>query len=229
LASAVLSRVGFQVVIGVGGLVALLVVSVVVAVFLITRLDGEQAQLYDRNVPYASAIAAAALNAKGVANDERGFLLSKDTAFIEELGGRATKARVAFASAMIAADADAQREAVTESREGFERWMQAVRTELKSFARGHHQGRLMDTMATTRALRKTYEESLARANALAVNALRSGETSVEASSSQSVTVLLACLIAALIIGIGVAVWLVRTILRRVQKLLEVLGGDRSVG
>ena len=100
---------GFQVLIGIGGLLALLIISVVVAVLLITRLSGEQAQLYDRNIPYARATAAAALNAKSIANDERGFLLTSDPAFIEELGGRVTKARVAFAAAGIEATTDAQR------------------------------------------------------------------------------------------------------------------------
>ena len=60
---------GFQVVLGAGSLLALLVVSILIAIFLVVGLKHDEAHLTDRDVPYASAVATAALNAKGVAND----------------------------------------------------------------------------------------------------------------------------------------------------------------
>jgi uncharacterized membrane protein len=42
---------------------------------------------------------------------------------------------------------------------------------------------------------------------------------VAAASSRSITILLACLLAGLVIGSAIAVWIIRTILRPVQFIL----------
>jgi hypothetical protein len=64
--------VGSQALLGVGGLLALLVISMLVAIVLVVGLRADERQFNDLDVPYASAVAAAALNAKGIANDQRG-------------------------------------------------------------------------------------------------------------------------------------------------------------
>jgi hypothetical protein len=56
---------GFQVWLGVGGLLALMAGSLLVAVFLIARLRHHESHLNDRVVPSARAVASAALSAKG--------------------------------------------------------------------------------------------------------------------------------------------------------------------
>src|SRR3954469_16938222 len=68
--------VGIQVVLGVGSLLGLLVIAGTAAVVLLVGLHRDQRQLDSRDVPYAGYVARAALAAKGIANDERGFLLS---------------------------------------------------------------------------------------------------------------------------------------------------------
>lgn len=67
--------------------------------------------------------------------------------------------------------------------------------------------------------------SLARAQALGTSSIQSARSSVAAASSRSVTILVACLLAALTIGIGVALWLVRSIARPVARLVAIVGGD----
>jgi hypothetical protein len=61
---------------GVGALLALLAVAVAVAVILIVSLEDDANELSQRHVLYAAAIHEAALSAKGMANDQRGYLLS---------------------------------------------------------------------------------------------------------------------------------------------------------
>src|SRR5687767_11022672 len=84
-----------HVVAGVGGLVALLAIAVVVALVLVVELRDATARA-DADVAYASSIQVAALNAKALANDERGFLISGDRQFVEQMTPRIETVRSAF-------------------------------------------------------------------------------------------------------------------------------------
>jgi MFS family permease len=99
------------------------------------------------------------------------------------------------------------------------------RLEFAAFQAGDHHGAVTASLGPDRALRKTYEQSLARAQALGANSIQSARSSVAAASSRSVTILVACLLAALTIGVGVALWLVRAIAMPVARLVAILGGD----
>jgi methyl-accepting chemotaxis protein len=215
--------IGVQVAVAIGSLVAMVAVCILVAVLLIVGLKEDQAQITTREVPYASAIAAAALSAKGIANDERGFLLTRDPKFIDELERRMGSARVAFDAAADAADTDEQRQAVADARSGFEQWVRALRSELATFQASTRRIETEAAIAPARELRKTYESSLAKADAQATSAIQSRETSVSDAASRSVIILLACLPIALVIGCAIALWIVRTILRPVHGLLMLFG------
>jgi methyl-accepting chemotaxis protein len=210
---------GYRVLIGVGALLALVAACVLVAVLLLVNLRDDRAQLTERNLPYASAIATAALNAKGMANDERGFLLSGDREFLAEIDDRIVKARQAFTEAEGAAENLEQILAVRNSRAGFERWVEALRNELEMYQAGDTEGAITASLGPVRDLRKQYEASLARADELASEVLESGASSVEAESSRSVTILLVSLLVALVIGFVVAAWLLRTIVKPVHAML----------
>jgi methyl-accepting chemotaxis protein len=216
---------GFQVLLGVGGLLVLLAASMLVAIFLVVSLKHNETHLNDRDVPYASAVATAALNAKGIANDQRGFLLTGDPKFIDEADRRISNARAAFAAAANAAADPTQRQAINQAHSGFARWVQAVHSEFAAFQSGDHQGAITASLGPDRALRKTYEQSLARAQALGASSIQSARNSVAAASSRSVTILVACLLVALTIGVGVAFWLVRSIALPVSRLVAILGSD----
>ena len=112
-----------QVLIGVGSLLALLAVAVGVAVFLIVSLEDNATNLSNRHVQYATAIHEAALSAKGMANDQRGFLLSGNTEFLAELEVRTAEARSAFDSASGNAVEASEVEAAAQARSEFERWL----------------------------------------------------------------------------------------------------------
>jgi CHASE3 domain sensor protein len=70
-------------------------VSMLVAIVFVVGLKADETHLNDRDVSYASAVAAAALNAKGIANHERGFLLTGDPRVIDEADHRMRGARAA--------------------------------------------------------------------------------------------------------------------------------------
>jgi hypothetical protein len=100
---------------------------------------------------------------------------------------------------------------VSDVRAGFERWVQAMRGEFATFRAGDHRDAIAASLGPDRALHKTYEQSLANAQALGAHSIQSATGSVAAASSRSVWILVACLLVALVIGVGVASWLVRSI------------------
>lgn len=202
---------GVQVLMGVGGLLALLAVAVGLAVVLIVSIEGD-ANVGNRHVIYSTAIHEAALSAKGIANDQRGYLLSGDTEYVDEIRTRTAEARSSFGIAAHYATGS-QREAVRTSRQGFERWLRALNEDIAAYRRGDREQAIAATLGSTRELRKRYEESLAYAYGLGVRSIESSTQTLSSSASRSVTLLLTYLAVALVIGVAVALWVVRVILR----------------
>jgi hypothetical protein len=156
----------YQVVLGVGSLLALLVTAMLVAIALVVTLKTGERHGDDRELPYASAVATAV---------------------------------------PIDAAADpAQRRAVNDARLGFERWVQTMQGEFATFQAGDRHSAIATSLGPDRALRKTYERSLANAQALGADSTESATSSAAATSSRWAWILVACLLAALVIGVGVA-------------------------
>jgi hypothetical protein len=212
---------------GTGVLLTMLAASMLVAVLLIRGLTNHEQRLNDRSVPYATTLAQAALAAKGVVNDERGFLLSGDHRFIDEAGRRIASARAWLTASAVADSGTAERRAITAAHAGFERWVVAIRQEFAACQAGDRVGAVRASLGPDRALRKQYEAGLHRAQVLGASAIRSGDASVLAASSRSIAILLGCLIAALVLGLGVAYWLARSIAVPVARLLSISAARRD--
>lgn len=217
-----------KVVLGIGGLLSLVGVCALIAVVLVLNLKNDQQKLNERHIPYANAIAEAALNAKGAANDERGYLITADPTFLTLMESRIRTARAAFATAKSTAQGAEQHRAAETAEAGFERWLVALRTHLETYKAGDRRGSTESALGPGRALRKRYEASLAEAEALADQAIHSGSTSVDDTASRSVTILIASLIAAIAIGIALAVWVVRLILHPVYAMLAFVDDTKPV-
>jgi methyl-accepting chemotaxis protein len=213
---------GFQVWAAAGVLLALLTAVSLLALVLVNGIKGDEARLNGQDVPYASAVAEAALNAKGAANDQRGFLLTGDGGFITEADDRIDRARVAFDAAGAAAISTDQRHAVDEARAGFERWVRVVQQETATYRAGNHAGPVQASLGADRQLRKAYEQWLTSAQALGSRSIESSDSSLSAALSHSTRTLLAGLIIALAVGLGVAFWLVRSIAMPVYRLVALL-------
>ena len=218
---------GRQMALGLGILLALLAVCMLTAISLVVGLGHDESALTDRDVPYASALATAALEAKGIANDQRGFLLTGDRTFIEEADGRVGRAKAAFGTATTAAGDTPRRQAVSEAEAGFDRWIRAVRNEFAVFEAGDRKGAVSASLGADRELRKTYEQSLSSAQALADSSIKSARNSVTAESSRSAWILVAFLLVALVVGLGIAWWLMRTVAKPLFGLVDLLRPDLS--
>lgn len=216
---------GHQVILGLGGLLALFAAAMLIAIVLLINLRNGETQLNDRDVPYASAVADAALNAKGIANDQRGFLLTGDSTYIDEANRRADAARASFAAAARAAVNHDQQQAVEQAQAGFERWIQAVREEFVAFRAGDHERAVASSTGSDRALRKSYEQALADAQTQADSSIRSASSAVATTYHRSMWVMAAGLLVVLAIGGAVAWWLIRSIATPLFRLVDLLAVD----
>lgn len=201
--------VSLHVLAAIGILFAALAASIVIAFLSIFSLSHDQAELQDKNVPYAVAIATAALNAKGMANDERGYLISGKPEFLEEFDQRLLSVRTAFSVVLIAADGEPQHDAVTKAHAGFEDWVWAVRGQFRTFQSGKQEAATRASLGPGRALRKSYEASLVDAEAVASTAIQLRNNAL--ASSGSVGILLVCLLILLALSAGMTLWLMRTL------------------
>jgi methyl-accepting chemotaxis protein len=208
-----------QVLIGVGSLLALLAVAVGLAVLLIVSFEDDATGDAQRHVQYAAAIHEAALSAKSIANHQRGFLLSGNPEFPSEIRTETEIARSKFTQAESYA-ADSQQAAVAKSRAEFETWLVAMQADLATYRRGEQERAIRQSLGSTRQLRKTYEQSLAHAYALGVRSIESTTDSLSSSATRSVTLLLSYLAFALLVGIAIALWVVRTLLRPAFRLSQ---------
>jgi methyl-accepting chemotaxis protein len=203
------SPASMQVVAAIGVLFAALAAAIVIAFLSILSLSHDQAELQDKNVPYAVAIATAALNAKGMANDERGYLISGRREFLREFDQRLLNVRTAFAAAGIAADGRTQRDAVTKAQAGFEDWVWAVRGQFATFQAGKREAATKAALGPGRDLRKSYEASLQEAESVATTALQLRNNPL--ASAGWVGILLVSLLVVLAMCVGLTLWLMRTL------------------
>jgi CHASE3 domain sensor protein len=192
-------------------LLALLGVGVLIAAFLMGRVGAEATDLTRRQVQYTTALTGAALNAKGIANDERGYLLSGNEEFLVEIDIRTAQAREYFDQAAEAAG-DAPSRRILHAYEVFERWLVALEEEIAMFRAGDREAARAVSLGPTRDLRKEYEALLATA-ALSESGVPNATASVSRSASRSVIILLAYFLAAIIIGYTVSAWAVRGLRR----------------
>lgn len=205
-----------------GGLLALLIVAVTVALVVVVVVRRDESSLSARDVPYTSAVAAAALNAKGIATDQRGFLLTGDRTFIDEAEQRVDQARTAFAEAQQQAANSTQRAAVGQASTGFENWVQAIEKEFATYTTGNRDAAITAAFGSERQIRKAYERSLAAAQAAGQRSIHAATTSANATSNRSQAILIATLVAAIVAGTAIVYWLFHTIALPLYSLASLL-------
>jgi methyl-accepting chemotaxis protein len=205
------------------GLVMLVVLGVGLAVAFVGAI-GTGADAVERHARYTAAVDAAALHAKGMANNERGFLIDGDDEFVAQLEGRAELVRASFDTAMAAAD-DQQRSTVLEAREAFDRWRSLIEQELALYRSGDEDGAIEMSLTEVRTLRWTYEGWLADARSLGVAGFQDATTAMGIASMLSVIVLLGYLVLAAAIAVVVVLWILRAAVRPSSELARTLTDD----
>jgi hypothetical protein len=109
-----------------------------------------------------------------------------------------------------------------DQRDGFERGVTAFQSEVVTYKRGDQKGAIATSLGTDRDLRKTYEAPLDVAETIGVHGVQSGDHSVSAAATLTIRVLIVGLLVALVIGVGIGEWLLRTIVRPLHHLVDAL-------
>jgi CHASE3 domain sensor protein len=193
--------------VAVGVLFAVLALAMAAAVLAIVSVSRDPTVLRRENVPYAVAIATAALNAKGLANDERGYLVSGKPEFLALLEQHVLNVRMSFAAAARAADRARQHDAVETAHLRFERWVSSVRGQLDAFRAGRREAATRAALGRGRMQRESYEASLADAEAAGLTSIQL-PAGTFASTGWVAVFLLSLLLAVLVCAV-LTVWLIR--------------------
>jgi methyl-accepting chemotaxis protein len=186
--------------------IALLAVGLLIATFSLLALSDQAIDATSSEIQYATAMSAAALNAKAVANDERGYLLSGNEEFLVQIDSRIPLAREAFAQAMDVADA-AQRARLAEIRDLFEQWFTLVEEEIGMYQAGEVQAAREASVGRTRDIRHDYESMLAEASLIQSGVPRAQAT-ISSWSGWSLAILLGYLVVSTIVVLVVGSWAV---------------------
>jgi methyl-accepting chemotaxis protein len=215
--------VGHKLRLALGGFVGLVVIALLMAVLLVARLGRDETRLNRTDIAFASATDRAALQAKAVANDERGFLMSGDHTYLDEATRRISGAQAAFDQAMQTAAEPEQRAAISQASAGFGQWVDALQREFATYETDKAAA-ISASLGATRDLRKNYEAALNQAQQLAQTSVSAAASNVDVTASRSVAILLACLAAVVLAGLIVSTWVIRFIARPLHSLAALLVG-----
>ncbi|HEY0215824.1 MAG TPA: methyl-accepting chemotaxis protein [Cellulomonas sp.] len=176
---------------------------------------------------YIAALQHAAVTAKAAANDERGFLLTGDPEFSDEIADRfATIDQDLATAAGLAADDD-ESAAVQGVVQGIATWQTIVDDEVALYPTDP-EGATATALGESRSARKAYEEQLDTASSAAMTSLQSG-TDFSEQVRQARTLLLGLLAAAVALALLVGGRLTRRVTRAVAEqvagLSAVASGD----
>ena len=188
---------------------ALLTVVAVVALLVLGRIGGvddAREHIGDKTAPYAAALSAAAVDMKGMANDERGFLMTGDPRFLDEIAERTGKIRDELATAGKTAPQADDSEAVRAISAGFDAWAKVLDAEFELY--GSDRDAAMEVaLGENRDLRKAYEEDLEAATADAQENLEGSLAGVAANTRGARGALLVALAVLAALAVLSGLWL----------------------
>jgi methyl-accepting chemotaxis protein len=177
----------------------------VLAVDRLGSLRDARAEELNTALPYMNALGDIGLTAKATANDERGYLLTADPSFQEEVDKRLEKIDGLFDDARAAAPTSADAAYLDELEAGVEAWSASLDAEFAMLSTDRD-GAVALAMGPTRDLRKVYEEILAAGQAEAQARLTAGTGYEETVSDATRTMIVVCVLGvALAVGVGLLV------------------------
>ena len=166
----------------------------------------------------------AAVTAKAIANDERGFLLTGDQEFIDEIVERRTKIDGLLDEAAAGVPTQEQRAQVEQVRTEIDAWSAALDQEFVLY-RTDPKAATTTALEVNRKLRKTYEETLAATlDSVQAHLDSSADFAGTAATSRLV---IAVTLASLAAAVALVVGLGRSIQGGTRKVLADL--DRAAG
>jgi methyl-accepting chemotaxis protein len=210
--------------------VALLLGSTVIAVQQVEKLRQARQHEIGSAVPYITGLQHAAIGAKAAASDERGFLLTGERDYSDEVHSRLAAVDEALDAARTAATDDDRRREVDVIAAGIDAWAQSLDREFGLWAQDRVAAQAL-AFGETLDLREAYEDKLTTATDSAGTRLREG-VDFDRTVASTEHLLFGMLLVALAVSVGVALVvariLTRPLARAVDALRGVAGGDLTV-
>ena len=200
--------------------------AVLVGGLAVTRLGDlrdARAEELSTALPYMNALGDIGLTAKAAANDERGYLLTADPKFQQEVQKRLETIDGLFDDARAAAATPEEAALLDDLEAGVNDWETGLQSEFALLATDRA-GAVAQAMGTTRDMRKAYEETLATGQAAAQERLTAGagyEETVTAATRTMVAVCVVGVLLAAVMGLLVSTSVTRGLggLRRTAEAL----------
>jgi methyl-accepting chemotaxis protein len=207
---------------GIAGLIALIAISSSLGLVLLHKLSTNESKLAKKAQPYLADLSGAAVAAKAAANDERGYLMTGDPKFLQEIAvkrdpkvyGPLTDAKGIYPAG------SPQTTAVDAVYGGYKAWAVARDAELKQY-KSDKSGAIELALGANRDLRKAYEASIDDAVATADAAVASSDSSFNSTSSTASWVLFGFFACAVLVGVAFAIRLSKSVSGRLSRLTEV--------
>jgi methyl-accepting chemotaxis protein len=205
----------------VGGIVLAvgLAITVAMAWSSLHQIRSEYSGAAGHAVPYTNDLAAFAVSAKAMANDERGFLLSGDPSYSDEFdtkhGQPAQYALAAAAKVFPAGSKEAHSVAAIQA--AYTKWVTAVHAEFALY-KTDKASAIDLALGDNRDLRKEYETEVDAANVLASADLATTSHALSASISKTTTTIIVALGLVVVVGAGLLLLFARSRRRRLSML-----------
>ena len=202
---------------GFGAVVLVLAVSALSALSLLRNVDARAADAADSS-RISSDVWNAALKAKAIANDERGFLLTGDKEFLTEITERTQAARDYFDSAAALAHGTAATK-LAAARKSFDAWIVLVEKEPAMYAADPAVAATF-ALEVSRSARKTYEGLLEETTDAAVADTTTARAGLDDATALATMLLLAALAVALAVAVAAGLWVARSVDRPLRALRD---------
>jgi methyl-accepting chemotaxis protein len=192
----------------------------------LSNVDSNASGVRGQSVPFDVHLTSAATAAKAAANDERGFLLTGEASFSEELTGRHQTVRAELAAASKAAPTGAARADIATILKGYDAWTKALDAEVAQYATDP-KGAVEVALGANRDLRKAYEQAIESAQTRGAKQVDGAFASLDdqvASAKRLVWIVLGLLIAASAL---LAFFILRTVRAGVRPVLAQLSRLRD--
>ncbi|MCW3007374.1 MAG: methyl-accepting chemotaxis protein [Solirubrobacterales bacterium] len=192
----------------------------------LSNVDRHATGVDTRSVPFDAHLTSAATAAKAAANDERGFLLTGEQEFADELAGRHETVLAELAAASRAAPTASARADIAKVVDGYRAWTTALGAEIQQHA-GDPKGAVEAALGANRDLRKAYEASIETAQEHAAKQVDGAFTALDAQvagARRLVWIVLGLLVA---VSALLALFILRTVRASVRPVLAHLARVRD--
>ncbi|HEU4656684.1 MAG TPA: methyl-accepting chemotaxis protein [Capillimicrobium sp.] len=207
-------------------LIALVAITTVFLQSNLSTLSSEAGQVRDRTVPFDQALGVFAVEAKSMANDERGYLLTGEQEFADKFAEGDGLATRALDDATRLAPTSQLREDVASIRREYEAWAAAVGDELTLYRTDPERATAL-SLGANRDQRNAYEDLIEAAEEDSDAEVVRAFHVVTDKTSQTRTVLWSVL-ALLVVACALIGWAVLRMIRAaVAPVLERLGQVRD--